>query len=82
MTLSPCGVRVNAVRPGLRAATRDGVPAEHLQRVGADVPLRRLAQPGEVAQLVTFLCSGAAAFITGETIAVDGGNGINRRAPT
>lgn len=79
--LGPVGVRVNAVRPGLRGDTRDGVPTEHLRRVGADVPLRRLAQPGEVAALVSFLCSGAAAFITGETIAVDGGNGIHRRAP-
>lgn len=79
--LGPAGVRVNAVRPGLRGDTRDGIPADHLQRVGAGVPLRRLAQPGEVAGLVTFLCSDAGAFITGETIAVDGGNGINRRIP-
>ncbi|HSV78997.1 MAG TPA: SDR family oxidoreductase [Ramlibacter sp.] len=79
--LGPEGVRVNAVRPGLRGDTRDGIPAAHLQRVGAGVPLRRLAQPGEVGNVVTFLCSDAAAFITGETIAVDGGNGINRRVP-
>lgn len=79
--LGPSGVRVNAIRPGLRGDTRDGIPAEHLQRVGTGVPLRRLARAGEVAGLVAFLCSDAAGFITGETIAVDGGNGINRRAP-
>lgn len=79
--LGPSGVRVNAVRPGLRGDTRDGIPAEHLRRVGQGVPLRRLARPGEVAAMVTFLCSDAAAFVTGQTIAVDGGNAINRRLP-
>jgi NAD(P)-dependent dehydrogenase (short-subunit alcohol dehydrogenase family) len=43
--------------------------------------LRRLAQPGEVTGVVAFLCSDAAAFVTGETLAVDGGNSINRRIP-
>jgi 3-oxoacyl-[acyl-carrier protein] reductase len=81
LRLGPAGVRVNAVRPGLRGDTRDGIPADHLQRVGQTVPLRRLAQPGEVAQVVLFLCSDAASFVTGETLAADGGNGINRRAP-
>jgi 3-oxoacyl-[acyl-carrier protein] reductase len=79
--LGPDGVRVNAVRPGLRGDTRDGIPAAHLQRVGAAVPLRRLARVGEVASVVAFLCSDAAAFVNGETLAVDGGNGINRRVP-
>ena len=46
------------------------------------MPLRRLAQQGEVARVVTFLCSEAAAFITGEVLSVDGGNGINRRTPS
>ena len=80
--LGPAGVRVNAVRPGLRLDTLNPMPQAHLQRVGTTVPLRRLAQAGEVAGVVAFLCSEAAAFITGETLAVDGGNAINRRAPT
>ncbi len=79
--LGPQGVRVNAVRPGLRGDTREPIPESHLQRVGSGVPLRRLARPGEVSNLVTFLASDAAAFISGETIAVDGGNAINRRLP-
>jgi 3-oxoacyl-[acyl-carrier protein] reductase len=77
--LGPSGVRVNAVRPGLRGDSLAGIPADHMARVGAGVPLRRLARDGEVAAAVMFLCSDAAAFVTGETIAVDGGNGINRR---
>lgn len=79
--LGPQGVRVNAVRPGLRGDTHEPIPDSHLQRVGSGVPLRRLARPGEVSNLVTFLTSDAAAFISGETIAVDGGNAINRRMP-
>ncbi len=79
--LGPDGVRVNAVRPGLRHDTMNGMPNMHLQRVGSTVPLRRLAQPGEVTGVVAFLCSEAAAFITGETLSADGGNGINRRIP-
>lgn len=79
--LGPAGVRVNCVRPGLRGGdTMQSVPASHLARVGTNVPLRRLAAPGEVADVVCFLCSDAASFTTGETIAVDGGNGINRRS--
>ena len=79
--LGPSGVRVNAVRPGLRGGdTTHEIPAAHLVRVGSHVPLGRLARPGEVADVVCFLCSDTASFVNGETLAVDGGNGINRRA--
>jgi NAD(P)-dependent dehydrogenase (short-subunit alcohol dehydrogenase family) len=56
-------------------ARRLGRPAadlmrEHLER---RVPARRMGLPGEVAALVTFLVSDAAAFVNGETVRIDGG---------
>jgi 3-oxoacyl-[acyl-carrier protein] reductase len=75
------GVRVNAVRPGLRSGdTVQQIPIEHLDRIAARVPLGRLARPGEVANIVCFLCSDSASFVTGEVIAADGGSAINRRS--
>ena len=73
LRLGPSGVRVNAVRPGLRGDAQATIPPAHLARVGADVPMRRLARPGEVARVVVFLCSPAADNIRGAALNVDGG---------
>jgi NAD(P)-dependent dehydrogenase (short-subunit alcohol dehydrogenase family) len=68
------GIRVNAVAPGPILTERlQQVPEAARSQVSAAVPLRRLGQPEEVAAVVTWLCSDQAAFITGATIAVDGG---------
>lgn len=80
VVLGPSNVRVNAVRAGLR--TRNLVAdmlTGHESRIAANVPLRRLSNDGELADLVFFLCSDQALFITGQTISVDGGNTLNRR---
>ena len=70
----PRGVRVNAVAPGyittdmtagLSDAQRDGLLAQ--------TPLGRLGEPEDVAAAVAFLCSGAAGFVTGSVLSVDGG---------
>jgi NAD(P)-dependent dehydrogenase (short-subunit alcohol dehydrogenase family) len=70
------GVRVNAVCPGViatemtAALRQDAAMLEHWL---ADIPLGRLGAAGDVAGLVLFLCSPAAAYITGQAIHVDGG---------
>jgi len=55
-------------------ATTEGVePRQVHERWASQVPLRRLGQPEEFANLVVFLASERASYITGATIAVDGG---------
>lgn len=64
-------VTVNAVAPGFIETdmTRD-LPVEQLKEL---VPMKRLGRPEEVAELVAFLCSDAASYITGEVISINGG---------
>ena len=81
--LAPHGIRVNAVRPGLAQGENSPVlPPAHLESIAAAIPLGRMIQPGELSQAVLFLASDAASFTTGQVLSVDGGGGINRRAPT
>lgn len=80
----PKGVRINAVNPGmtrtelldgyLEAKARvDGTTAgEVLQRMAAGLPLRRPAQPEEVADVVLFLASARASYVSGAILSVDG----------
>ncbi len=74
------GVRVNAVNPGVvrtnlhrRGGMDEDGYAEFLQRTVAAHPLGRVGKPAEVAKLIAFLLSDAAGWITGETMAIDGG---------
>ncbi len=70
----PSGVRVNAVAPGyVRTRLTDVLSDEQRERLLAATPLGRLGDPEDVAGPVAFLCSPAAAFITGAVLAVDGG---------
>jgi NAD(P)-dependent dehydrogenase (short-subunit alcohol dehydrogenase family) len=76
LELGPAGVRANAVLPGL---VRTPLMEGQLQRPGvedaflAQTPLRGIAGGGEVADVVAFLASPAARWITGASIPVDGG---------
>ncbi|MEV0433446.1 3-oxoacyl-ACP reductase FabG [Nocardia sp. NPDC050413] len=81
MELGPFGIRVNAVAPGFIAtemtaatAERMGVSAEDLQAKTAGItPLRRVGTPADIANVVAFLASDDAGFVTGQTLYVDGG---------
>ena len=73
LELAP-GVRVNAVAPGL-VRTRFAEPLwkPHEDVVSSQTPLGRVGEPQDVADVVVFLASDAARWITGETLVVDGG---------
>ena len=73
--LAPHAIRVNAIAPAVVETdmVRSLLTPEARQRILARIPLGRLAAEGDVARLALFLASDAASFITGETIAVDGG---------
>ena len=68
---SPAGVRVNAVAAGPVLTT--GAAPERIEALGATTLLARAAQPGEIAEVIAFLASPKASYITGAVIAADGG---------
>ena len=72
--LGPANVNVNAVAPGfIRTERMAMLPAEVIERAQRTSVLGRVAEPDDVAQVISFLCSEAARHITGQTITVDGG---------
>jgi 3-oxoacyl-[acyl-carrier protein] reductase len=72
--LGPDGITVNCVAPGMTDTRLIGdIPEKQRLIVARQTPLRRLATPEDVAGAVSYLVSDAAAFVTGETLRVNGG---------
>ncbi len=79
------GIRVNSVGPGFtrtdrledlktKLAERSDLPPDEIQKNWErDIPMKRLATPREVADVVVFLCSGRSTYVTGTMLVVDGG---------
>ncbi len=65
------GIRINAVAPGPIATER--IDDEQRKKIGEYVPVKRVGTPEEVAELVLWLCSEHAGFITGNVVPIDGG---------
>ena len=78
--LSPSNVRVNAIAPGwidspmMRAAVETDL--ERKAKILGRTPMCRFGQPGDVGWAAVYLCSPAAAFVTGVVLPVDGGASI------
>jgi len=72
--LGPKGIRVNAVAPGfVQTPILSTVPDKVLEQMRAQVPLRRLGQPEEIANVYAFLASDEASYINGAVLEVSGG---------
>lgn len=68
------GVTVNAVAPGFIDTSMTGALPEKLrQEMSAGIPMKRIGLPQDVANVISFLCSDASSYVTGEVIRVDGG---------
>jgi NAD(P)-dependent dehydrogenase (short-subunit alcohol dehydrogenase family) len=73
--LAPWRVRVNAIAPGLTdtAQPRYGMSEDELAARGASMPLGRIGQPEDIANVAVFLASDKSAFMTGQTLHPNGG---------
>lgn len=75
LELGAHNILVNAVAPGYinTDLTKQNNSPEQLETIARNIPLGRLGEPEEIAELVSFLCSERNSYITGQVIAIDGG---------
>jgi glucose 1-dehydrogenase len=74
--LAPHNITVNNIAPGAVDTPMDAAlkkDANQMQQLLSEIPLRRMGQPEEVADLAVYLASDAAAYVTGSTFVIDGG---------
>jgi len=72
--LASRGITVNCVAPGfIETDMTDKLPADMREQLSGQIPLARLGQPEDIAAAVRYLASDAAAYMTGQTLHVDGG---------
>ncbi|MCU1556229.1 MAG: 3-oxoacyl-[acyl-carrier protein] reductase [Microbacteriaceae bacterium] len=78
LELAPRGIRINAVLPGVIESPQSLDPVnsggpDGLARSASTIPLGRVGQPSDVADVIGFLLSDAARYVTGQKLAIDGG---------
>ncbi|MES1026050.1 glucose 1-dehydrogenase [Gloeocapsa sp. BRSZ] len=67
-------IRINTVSPGaVKTDLWAGAPPDMLDQVAAGIPLQRIGMPEDIAEVVVWLCSDGAAFVTGHNLIADGG---------
>ena len=72
--LGPLGITVNAIAPG--PVQMGWMTDELIEQVVRDIPLRRVGVPDEIADVVVFLASSQARWLTGQVIKVSGGHNL------
>ncbi len=75
--LASRGINVNAIAPGLIATDMtEAMPKDAREKMEASIPLQRMGEPKDIADMTVFLASDKAKYITGQVFAVDGGMSI------
>lgn len=75
LELGQYGVLVNAIAPGYvnTELTSQNNSPEQIKQISSSIPLERLAEPEEIAEMAAFLCSSKNSYMTGQVLVVDGG---------